>query len=149
VFNQVDVTITRIMARHSITLLRISIGIVFIWFGALKLWPGMSPAEDLVRATMPFLPPQLFLPTLALWEIVIGLGFVSGRFTRATILLLFAQMVGTVLPLFTLPDRVYHHFPGLTLEGQYIIKNLVLISAALVVGATARGGRIVADPDQN
>lgn len=146
-FNQIDIALTRLMARHSITLLRISIGVVFIWFGALKLSPGLSPAEDLVQATMPFLPPTLFLTILAIWEIAIGLGFVSGRFTRATIFLLLPQMVGTALPLILLPGRVYQDFPGLTLEGQYIIKNLVLISAALVVGATARGGRLVADPD--
>jgi uncharacterized membrane protein YkgB len=147
-FNQIDVLLTQLMARYSITFLRISIGVVFIWFGALKFSPGMSPAEDLVQATMPFLPPTLFLTFLALWEMAIGIGFVSGRFTRATIFLLIPQMIGTALPLITLPERVYHHFPGLTLEGQYIIKNLVLISAALVIGATARGGRLVADPER-
>ncbi|GAB4119257.1 MAG: DoxX family protein [Roseiflexaceae bacterium] len=144
-FNQIDTMVTTWMARNSITLLRFSIGVVFVWFGALKFWPGMSPAEDLVRATMPFLPGAIFLPMLAIWEILIGLGFISGRFTRATILLLLPQMLGTALPLILLPDRVFHNFPGLTLEGQYIIKNLVLVSAAFVIGATARGGKLIAE----
>lgn len=143
VANQIDQAITTWMARNSILLLRISIAIVFIWFGALKFIPGMSPAEDLVRATLPFLPGALIFPVLGAWEIIIGLGFLSGRFTRITLALLFAQMIGTLLPLVLLPERVFHSGVGLTLEGQYIIKNLVLISGALVVGATARGGAIV------
>lgn len=143
VANQIDQAITRWMARNSIALLRISIAIVFIWFGGLKFMPGMSPAEDLVRATLPFLPGALLFPLLGAWEIVIGLGFLSGRFTRITLLLLFAQMAGTLLPLILLPERVFHSGFGLTLEGQYIIKNLVLISSALVVGATARGGALM------
>jgi uncharacterized membrane protein YkgB len=147
-FNHIDVMLTRWMARHSIMLLRFSIGIIFIWFGALKLIPGMSPAADLIQATMPFLPGALLLFVLATWEILIGVGFISGRFTRMTLFLLLPQMAGTALPLFLLPDRVFTSFPGLTLEGQYIIKNLVLISAALVVGATARGGQLVADPNK-
>ena len=147
-FDRIDVTITRWLARHAITLLRISIGIIFIWFGALKLAPGLSPAEDLVLATLPWVPPMLALPGLALWEIMIGLGFVSGRYIRATLLLLFMQMGGTLLPLITLPERTFTHWPiGLTLEGQYIIKNIVLIAAALVIGATARGGRMTAEQE--
>jgi uncharacterized membrane protein YkgB len=141
----VDVAITRWMARHGVTLLRVALGLVFVWFGALKLFPGLSPAEGLVRATVPFLPGELFLPLLGVWEMAIGLGFVSGRALRLTILLLFLQMPGTLAPIFLLPERVFTAFPfGLTLEGQYIVKNLVLIAAALVIGATVRGGRLTA-----
>jgi uncharacterized membrane protein YkgB len=132
------------MARHSIALLRVSIGLVFVWFGALKLFPGLSPAEDLIRASMAFLPLDLFYPLLAVWEVVIGLGFISGRFMRLTLLLLALQMVGALSPIVLTPDRIFAQFPFvLTLEGQYIVKNLVLISGALVVGATVRGGRLV------
>ncbi len=139
----IDVRITRWMARNGIPILRIALGIVFVWFGALKLVPGLSPAEELVRATVPFLPAELFLPLLGLWEIVIGLGFLTGRALRVTILLLFLQMPGTLAPVVLLPERVFTAFPfGLTLEGQYIVKNLVLIAAALVIGATVRGGRL-------
>lgn len=137
-----DLRITRTLGRHGVTLLRISVGTVFLWFGALKLFPGLSPAEDLVRATVTILPMSIFLPLLAVWEMAIGLGFLTGRWLRLTILLLFLQMPGTLSPIFLLPERVFTVFPfGLTLEGQYIVKNLVLISAALVVGATVRQRR--------
>lgn len=144
--DRLDWNVTHWMAANGITLLRISLGVVFIWFGALKLVPGLSPAEDLVRTTLPFLPMSLFLPFLALWEIVIGLGFITGKFLRLTILLLFLQMPGTISPVFLQPDRVWSIFPfGLTLEGQYIVKNMVLISAGLVIGATVRGGGLATE----
>lgn len=142
-FDEIDTQVTTWMAEHGIALLRVTLGIVFVWFGALKLFPGWSPAEDLVKATVPFLPGRLFLPVLAVWEIVIGLGFITGRALRLTILLLFLQMPGTLAPIFLLPERVFTSIPfGLTLEGQYIIKNLVLIAGAVVIGATVRGGRL-------
>ncbi len=145
-FERIDEAVTRWMAKHGPVLLRISMGIVFFWFGALKLIPGLSPAENLIRVTLPFLPMNLFLPTLALWEMLIGLGFITGKFLRVTILLLFLQMPGTVSPMLLRPDLVFTQFPfGLTLEGQYIVKNLVLMSAALVIGALVRGGRLIAD----
>jgi uncharacterized membrane protein YkgB len=142
-FDTVDVAITRWMAARGIRILRIALGVVFVWFGALKLVPGLSPAEDLVRATVPFLPGEWFLPFLGLWEVAIGLGFLTGRALRITILLLFLQMPGTLAPIVLLPSRVFTVLPvGLTLEGQYIVKNLVLIAAALVIGATVRGARL-------
>jgi hypothetical protein len=78
---------------------------------------------------------------------LIGLGLVFGKFMRLTLLLLFLQMPGTALPLLVLPDVVWTAFPyGLTLEGQYIVKNLALIGAALVLGGTVRGGRLDPEP---
>jgi uncharacterized membrane protein YkgB len=143
-FDRIDAAITTWMAGQGIPILRVALGIVFVWFGALKFVPGLSPAEDLVRATVPFLPGHLFLPFLGFWEVAIGLGFLTGRALRLTILLLFLQMPGTLAPVVLLPGRVFTVFPfGLTLEGQYIVKNLVLIAAALVIGATVRGGRLV------
>jgi uncharacterized membrane protein YphA (DoxX/SURF4 family) len=140
-FDETDKRVTRWMAQHGITLLRISMGIVFFWFGAIKLIPGLSPAENLIRESITFIPFNLFLPVLALWEMLIGLGFITGRFMRLTILLLFLQMPGTLSPILLRPDLVWTQFPfGLTLEGQYMIKNLVLISSALVIGSTVRGG---------
>ena len=59
---------------------------------------------------------------------------------------MFVQMIGTLTPIFLLPDQVFTRFPyGLTLEGQYIIKNLVVISSGIVIGATVRGGGIISD----
>ncbi len=144
--DRVDVQLTQWMARHGLTLMRVALGIVFFWFGALKIIPGLSPAEDLVRKTIYFLDPDLFLPILALWEMVIGLGLITGLFMRFTLLLLFLQMPGTALPLLLLPEVCYTIFPfGLTLEGQYIVKNLTLITAALVLGSTVRGGQFVTE----
>ncbi|GAB4435346.1 MAG: DoxX family protein [Anaerolineae bacterium] len=146
-FNQIDRAITRWMANHSLTILRVGLGIVFLWFGALKLFPGLSPAEDLVRSTVFWLNPTWFLAVLAVWEMAIGLGLITGRWLRLTLLLLFLQMPGTALPLLVLPHAVWSSFPfGLTLEGQYIIKNLVLVGAGLVLGATVRGGRLDPEP---
>lgn len=127
------------MSRYGLLVLRISLGIVFFWFGLLKFFPGLSPAEGLVRNTIYFIDPDLFLPVLALWETVIGIGLIWGKYMRLTLLLLFLQMPGTALPVIILPEVVWTHFPyGLTLEGQYIVKNLVLIGAGLVLGATVR-----------
>lgn len=146
-FDRLDRRITQWMARYGMVIMRIGLGIIFFWFGALKLVPGLSPAEELVRNTTYFVNPDWFLPVLALWEMAIGLGLIFGKFMRLTLLLLFLQMPGTALPLVLLPDAVWTQFPyGLTLEGQYIVKNLVLIGAGLVLGGTVRGGRLEPEP---
>ena len=90
---------TRWMARHGIALLRISLAITFLWFGALKFFPGSSPAEDLAARTVSFLtggavPAGVSLPVLAAWECLIGLGLITGVFLRVTLLLLFVQVLG-------------------------------------------------------
>ena len=137
------------MARHGLSLLRISLGGVFFWFGILKFFPGMSPASDLAARTVGVLsfglvPASVSVPFLAAWECVIGLGLIFAIFMRATLLLLALQMAGTLTPLVLFPAEVFTRIPfAPTLEGQYIIKNAVLISAAIVLGATVRGGRLV------
>jgi Predicted membrane protein len=147
-----DVRITRWMARHGVPLLRVSLGVVFVWFGALKFFPGLSPAQGLATRTIEVLSfgvihPAVSLPVLALWECAIGIGLLTGRLLRATLLLLAAQMAGTLTPLVLFPAEVFTRIPyAPTLEGQYIIKNAVLISAAIVIGATVRGGGLVAEP---
>ena len=149
--DRLDDRITRWAARNSIALLRVSLGIVFFWFGVLKFFPGLSPAEDLAARTISTLTfglvqPSVSLPVLAAWECAIGLGLMTGRFMRLNLFLLFLQMSGTVLPLFFFPKETFAHAPyAATLEGQYIIKNLVLVSAGLVLSATLRGGALVAD----
>jgi hypothetical protein len=113
-----------------------------------KTQNGLSPAEEFVRNTIYFIDPDIFLPILALWEMAIGVGLIFGIFMRLTLLLLFLQMPGTVLPMFLLPEVIWTSFPfGLTLEGQYIVENLALIGAALVLGGTVWGGRLVPEPD--
>jgi uncharacterized membrane protein YphA (DoxX/SURF4 family) len=151
-FDRADGRITAWMARYGILLLRLSLGIVFLWFGVLKFFPGLSPAEGLAARTISTLtlgiiPPDTAVLILAIWESLIGLGLILGIFLRATLLLLFLQMLGTVTPLFLFPSEVFLRIPyAPTLEGQYIIKNLVLIAAGLVIGATVRGGQLVAEP---
>lgn len=152
-FSEADERITTLMSRHGITLLRVSVGLVFLWFGVLKFFPDLSPAQDLAARTIDTLTfgairPAVSIPVLAAWEVLIGLGLITGRFLRLTLLLLFVQMLGTVTPLFLFPGETFTHFPyAPTLEGQYIVKNIVLVSAAVVIGATVRGGAVIADPD--
>jgi uncharacterized membrane protein YphA (DoxX/SURF4 family) len=151
-YDRLDRRITDTLARIGVPAVRVALGIVFFWFGVLKLFPGMSPAEDLAARTIQTLSggaigPSVSLPVLAIWECLIGLGLLTGRFLRATLLLLALQMLGTLTPLFLFIDETWTHFPyAPTLEGQYIIKNVVLIAGAIVVGSTVRGGRIVAEP---
>lgn len=153
-FDRLDTLLTEGMARYGIVLMRVGLGMVFLWFGALKFFPGLSPAQDLATRTIDLLtfgliPAGISLIILAAWECAIGLGLISGKFLRVTILLLLLQMLGTVTPLVLFPGEAFLVFPiAPTLEGQYIIKNIVLVSAALVIGATVRGGRVVADPAQ-
>jgi uncharacterized membrane protein YkgB len=139
--DRLDRRVTAWMGRYGLTMMRVALGIIFFWFGALKLFPGMSPAEDLVRNSVPFVDPIWFQPLLAIWEMAIGVGLITGYFMRVTLLLLFLQMPGTLLPVFVTPAAVFTSFPfGLTLEGQYIVKNLALITAGIVLGSTVRGG---------
>lgn len=122
--------------KIGVPFLRLSIGIVFVWFGALKTVGHLSPAYDLVAATVYWLTPEIIVPILGWWEVAIGVCFIVPALTRIGLLLLALQMPGTFLPLILLPEACFTVFPfGLTLEGQYIVKNLVIIGAALVIGA--------------
>ncbi len=148
----IDQILTRWMAKHGITFLRISIGFIYIWFGGLKFFPGMSPAEELAISTigsMTFglIPSNISLILLASFEVLIGILMVTGKYLRFTILLLIMQMFGTMSPIIIFPETVFSTFPMvLTIEGQYIFKNFVIISAAIVIGATVRGGRLDSEP---
>jgi len=148
----VDVRITQWMARYGVVTLRVALGVVFLWFGVLKFFPNLSPAQTLAVKTIDVLtfglvPGAVSLVLLATLECAIGLGLISGKFMRPTLLLLAFQMVGAASPLLLFPGEVFTAFPyAPTLEGQYIIKNIVLVSAGLVIGATVRGGGLIANP---
>jgi uncharacterized membrane protein YphA (DoxX/SURF4 family) len=152
ILEPVDAAITASLARYGVPVIRVGLGFVFLWFGGLKFLPGLSPAQDLATRTIEQLSlgtvgPEVSLPMLATWECAIGLGLLTKRFLRATLLLLAVQMVGTAMPLILFPGETFMRFPlAPTLEGQYIIKNVVLIGAGMVIGATVRGGRLTADP---
>lgn len=144
--------VVRRMAHNGLLVTRIALGIVFLWFGLLKLLPVVLPIDLLAERTLTMMTfrwfrPETCLHVLAVFEIVIGLGMLSKRFLRLTVFLLFLQLPGTFLPLVLLRPETWIQFPYLpTFEGQYIIKNLVLISAGIIVGATVRGGKIIANP---
>jgi len=149
-FDRYEIAISSWMERHGYRLLRIAMGIVFIWFGILKPL-GLSPAEAFVAKATAWIPIPGFLYILAVWEVAIGVCFLYKPLLRWGIVLLFLHMPGTMLPLLTLPEETFVHFPfALTLEGQYIIKNLVLIAAGIVLGGTIRhrlGGAAHEAPD--
>ena len=153
-YRETDVRLTRWMARHGVAFLRVSLGAVFLWFGVLKFFPGMSPAEDLAadtiaRTSFGLVAGRAAVVAVAALETLIGAGLLLGRALRVTLLLLWLQMAGTLMPVLLFPERVFRVVPyAPTLEGQYIFKNAVLISAALVIGATVRGGRLVAEPSR-
>ena len=143
-FDEIDRAISSFMRRWGTQALRISLGVIFIWFGILKPL-GISAAEPLVIATVRWLPlfdGELWVTIIGWWEVTIGITFLFRRTIRVAIALLALQMVGTFTPLIFLPEVTFQsgRLPyGPTMEGQYIIKNLMIISAALVVGGTVRG----------
>ena len=140
-WQRVDAAMVGFMAAWGIRLLRICLGIVFIWFGALKV-SGHSPVVALVAAAVPWFPPETFVPFLGAWEILVGAGLLFRIALRLVLLLFWLQMAGTFLVLVLRPDIAFQGGNPLllTTEGEFVIKNLVLISAGLVVGSTVHRG---------
>jgi len=137
---KLDRAIADWMRRRGPWLARISLAIVFIWFGALKPLQ-LSPADDLVRRTVYWVDPAWFVPLLGVWEVAIGVCMLIRPMIRLGVGLLILQMPGTMLPLFILQHTCWVRPMVPTMEGQYIIKNLVLIAAAIVAGGAARRTR--------
>lgn len=147
------------MSRFAPSVLRVGLGLIFLWFGTLKFVPGVSPAEELVRSTFLELfgllglglSPTVAIYCLALFEVGIGTGFLVDVHRPALVWMLLVHMAGTALPLLLLPDMIWTQFPlGLTLEGQYIVKNVILIGAAMAIGGStdpAHGGYFSDDED--
>ena len=143
-----EATTQRWLIAHSITMLRVSVGVVFVVFGVLKFFPGVSPAQDLVVRTTDILtigliPAGVALVLVATLECVIGLSLITGRAMRAGVYLLAIQLIGILSPLVLLAERMFagpHGAP--TLEGQYVLKDLILVGAGLVVAATLSGARL-------
>ncbi len=141
--DRLDRRMIRFMTAHGTRLLRISLGIVFIWFGALKVI-GRSPVGELVARTVYWFPPERFVPLLGAWEMAVGIGLLLGVALRFVLLLFWLQLAGTWLVLVLRPDIAFQGGNPLllTTEGEFVVKNLVLISAGLAVGATVpRNGR--------
>jgi uncharacterized membrane protein YkgB len=136
--DRADTRICEGMDKYCQPLMRFSIALIFIWFGLLKPL-GLSPEEELIKRTIYWVSPQVFLPVLGWWEVAVGLCLLHRPLIRIALLLLFLQLPGTMLPLILLPDICFSHPPfGLSLEGQYIVKNIFLVSAAFVIGGKVR-----------
>ncbi|WP_214402332.1 DoxX family protein [Pseudonocardia lacus] len=127
------------LRRHAPTLLRVALGVVFVWFGALKI-ANVTPVAALVADTLAFvpIPPDLLLPALGAFEVVAGGLLVVGRLLRPVLAVLVAHLVGTFLVLVTLPGVAFQDGNPLllTTEGEFVVKNLVLVAGALAVAAT-------------
>jgi len=132
--------------RFAPTVLRIALALVFVWFGALKIG-GVSPVRDLIARTLPFIDPDVSLPVLGVVEVAIGLALLIGRFPRLTLLVLAGHLVGTFLSYpMALDMMIQHGRPWeLTTDGEFVLKNLVLISAALVLISVYSRRRPAAD----
>ena len=117
-------------------MLRVSLGLVFVWFGVLKI-VGETPVSDLVAGTVYWLDPEWFVPLLGIFEVVVGIGLLLGRGLRIVLALFVLQMIGTFLVLVVQPEIAFQDGNPLllTTEGEFVIKNLVLLSAGLVLGS--------------
>jgi uncharacterized membrane protein YkgB len=137
--NRLDEKVVRFMSSYAILIIRISLGIVFVWFGLLKVM-GTSPVYDLASHIVYWLPPELFVPLLGIWEMAIGIGLLLGKALRVVLSLLFLQLAGTFLVLVMRPETAFQGGNPLllTMEGEFVVKNLVLIAAGLAVGGTVR-----------
>jgi uncharacterized membrane protein YkgB len=136
------------LAHWSVDALRISLGLVFLAFGALKFFPGLSPAQSLAGRTVEILtlglvPESLAVIAVAALETAIGVLLITGWWLRLGIALLLFAMAGILSPLALLPGEMFRAPLAPTLEGQYVIKDVVLLAAALVIGARALGARMV------
>ena len=142
---KLDAAINRFLVAHSIKLLRIAVGLVFLLFGILKFFPDVSPAEGLTikttdALTFDLVPGHVAIVLIASLECLIGLLLIIGRFLRIAIYLLAGQLIGILAPLALFTDRLFsgpHNAP--TLEGQYVIKDTILVAAGFVVASTLPG----------
>jgi len=118
---------------------RIMLGVIFIWYGMLKFFPELSPAEQLATMTIDklffsLIPTSISIKLLAVWELVIGLGFLFGKCIKQVVVLFLIHMVLTFTPLVLLPELSFTQAPyAFTLVGQYIVKNLVFIMVGLLI----------------
>jgi putative oxidoreductase len=151
---RVDAALHRFLRAHSIAALRVVLGLLILAFGVLKFFPGVSPVEELTKMTTDKLsfglvPGHVAIVVVAALETLIGLLLITGRLLRVAIYLLFGQLIGILAPLVLFTDRLFagpHSAP--TLEGQYVIKDLILVAAGFVVASTLPGLVPGAEPAQ-
>ncbi len=142
---KLDAAIHRVLVAHSIRLLRVTVGLVFLAFGILKFFPDVSPVEELTIKTtdalsFDLIPGGIAIVLIASLECIIGLLLISGRGLRIAVYLLAGQLIGILAPLVLFTGRLFdgpHHAP--TLEGQYVVKDFILVAAGFVVASTLPG----------
>ena len=136
---RIDQTVTAFLGRWSQPALRVSVALVFIWFGALKIF-DVTPVTELVANTVYWFDPDWVVPTLGVVEVAVGLGLLFGVALRSVLALFFLQMLGTFLVFVVQPDVAFVDGNPLllTTEGEFVVKNLVLLSAGLVIGTAVR-----------
>ncbi|MEV9499985.1 DoxX family membrane protein [Aliarcobacter butzleri] len=133
--------------QNTIKLMRLSLGIIFVWYGMLKFFPTLSPAEDLAIKTIDIMffhliDGSLSIKLLAILEVAIGIAFLSGYYTKLVTIIFLGHMLCTFAPLFILPELSFTHAPyAFTLVGQYIVKNIVFILVGVMIyqNETKRG----------
>ncbi|UXP31233.1 doxx family protein [Reichenbachiella agarivorans] len=137
--DRIDFRFHQLVDRYSLVLLELSIGLTYLWFGILKFFPSSSPAEVLAADTMEIMTFHLvntgwLIKGLATWEVLIGLSLILRFRSKYVLYLLLVHMGGTLSPMIIFPEQIFVYPPfGFTLVGQYIMKNFIIISAALVI----------------
>lgn len=136
VYQHIDSYLIHRMRTHGVSVLRFALALVFIWFGCLKAFQ-LSPVSDLVAKTVYWFSPEIFVPILGVVEIIVGVCLLLGIALRATLLVFWLHLAGTFLVLFIRPDIAFQHGNPLllTTEGEFVVKNLVLMAAGIVVGS--------------
>jgi len=135
-YSQLEDQARGLLRQHGIALLRIAIGIIFLWFGVLKI-VDQSPVVSLIQTAYPFMPEPFFIRFLGAWEVVIGAGLISCVAMRLTVALFLMQMSGTFTALALAPKLFFLHgnILLLTTEGEFVAKNIVFITAGLLIAA--------------
>ena len=132
--SKLDKLMVKDMRKWGIPVLRVALGIVFLWFGALKIF-GVTPVADLVGQTYSFFPVADFLVFLGVWEVVIGIGLILKIFLRSVLAILWLQMLGTFIASILEPSMFFNgNIFLLTIEGEFLVKNLVLVASGIVIG---------------
>ena len=137
--SRLDQVLIQFNRHHGLVLLRVALGVVFLWFGALKV-ADASPAAQLVAETLPLLPARLAVLLMGLIEMAVGIGLLVGKALRLTLFIFFAQMVGTLLTFVVHPGASFEDGNPLRLSmtGEFVLKNLVLITAGLAIVGTVQ-----------
>lgn len=136
---QISLFLSRRINQNTDQIISISIAIVYLWFGALKFFSGLSPAEQLAQKTISeltfnLIPPDIAILLLAIWEVAIGILLIANLFKRTVLFLALVHILLTFTPFIFFPDLVFTEAPfGLTLLGQYIIKNLIILGVLVVL----------------